>query len=161
MENIYYEKTEDKISWSSYEFTHHEKDRQWFLVFWVVAGGVFGSLLILGNVFGAATMALFAVILYIYALKEPNIIHCEINKEGVIFNDRLFPYSSIASFWALYDPPVKDLIIISKHMIVPKISIPLGDANPVEIREMILANGVLEKEEEESISEMIARRLRF
>ncbi len=160
-EEIYYKKSDDEIEWSAYEFLHHEKDRQWFLVFWIISGGVFASLLIFGNTFGAATMALFIIILYMYALKKPETIHCKLTQEGVVFNDRLFPYNNISSFWILYEPPVKELIIISKHKLMPKISIPIDDANPTEIREIMLNNGVLEKEEEETLSEIIARKLRF
>jgi len=158
---LFYKKSENKIKWHMYEFAYQEKDKQWFLVFWIVSIGVFTSLLIFKNIFGAATMALFVVVLYMYAIKEPEIIECELNKEGVNFNDRLFSYEGIASFWVLYEPPVKELILISKHKVMPKVTIPLGDANPIEIRDMLLAKGLIEKEEEESLSEIIARKLRF
>ncbi len=160
-EEIYYIKTDDSISWSAYEFLHHEKDKRWFLIFWILSIGVFVSLLIFANFFGAATIALFTVILYMYAIKEPAITNCEIGSEGITLNDRLFPHNSLSSFWILYEPPVKELILISKHKVMPKISIQLGNANPVEIRELLLQNGLLEKEEEESISEIIARKIRF
>ena len=160
-DEIFYKKSQNEIEWTAYEFEYHKKDKQWFLVFWIISAGIFSSLLILKNVFGAATIALFVVVLYMYAIKKPGKIYCKLSDEGIIFNDRLFPYNTIASFWILYEPPVKELILISKHKLMPKVNIPIGKANPVEIREFLLKNGISEKEEEESLSEILARMLRF
>jgi len=160
-EELNYKETEGGLEWSAYEFLYHKKDAQWFLVFWIIAGGLFISLLISKNIFGAAVIALFTVILYMYAIEKPKVIHCKIKQDGITFNDRLFPFNTIASFWILYEPPVKELVIISKHKMMPKVSIPIDNADPSKIRELVLENGVLEKEEEESISDIVARKLRF
>jgi len=161
VEKLSYNKTNDSIEWSVYEFEYHKKDQRWFLIFWIISGGVFFSSIILGNIFGAAMLVLFSIIIYMYTTKEPEIIKCKISREGVIFNERLFPFNSISSFWIFYENDIKKLIIISNYKVMPKITIPLGDANPVEIRELLIKKGIEEEEEEESISDIIARRLRF
>ncbi len=160
-EEISKDKTDNSIEWSAYEFEYHKKDQKWFLIFWIISGGVFFSSIILGNIFGAAMLALFSIIIYIYATKEPEKIKCKISEKGLVFNDRLFPFNSLSSFWIFYESGIKKLVIISNFKVVPKIEIPLGDANPVKIRELLLKKGVKEKEEEESISDIIARKLRF
>jgi len=149
------------IEWSAYEFEYHKKDQKWFMIFWIISGGIFFSLIIMKNIFGAAMFALFSIIIYIYANKEPEIIKCSISDKGLLINDRLFPFSSLSSFWIFYEKDIKKLIIISNFKVMPKVEIPLGDANPVKIRELLLKKGVKEKEEEESISDIIARKLRF
>jgi hypothetical protein len=156
-----YNKTHDDIEWSAYEFEYHKKDQRWFLIFWIISGGIFFSSIILGNIFGAATLALFSIIIYMYTTKEPEKIKCRISSKGLLFNDRLFPFNSLSSFWIFYENDIKKLIIISNYKMMPKIEIPLGDANPVKIREILIKNGIEEKEEEESISDIIARKLRF
>ena len=158
---LYYKATEDEISWQAYEFLYYKKDKQWFLVFWIISASVFVSLIILKNIFGAATIALFTIVLYMYAIKKPNIIECKINRQKVIFDNKAVPLSGISHFWIVYNPPIKELILISKHRATPKISIPLENADPLQIREFLLENGVIEKEVEESISEAIARKLKF
>lgn len=160
-EKTFYKKSENELEWAAYEFTYHHKDVRWLASFWVVAVALFTSMLMAKNLFGAAVIALFAAVLYMYATKQPDIANCKINGRGVIFNDRLFPFSSISSFWIIYEPPVKELIIISRHRVVPQIVIPLENANPADIREMMLRAAILEKEEEEPIANIIARRLRF
>jgi len=123
--------------------------------------GVFVSLLILKNIFGAATMLLFTIIVYLYATKKPDILSVVIDKKGVSINDTTISYSTISSFWILYEPPVKDLILIRKEKFTPKTIIPIGDINPVELRNILLENAVEEKEEEESFVDIIARKLGF
>lgn len=160
-EKIFYKKSDNEIEWTAYEFIYHEKDTKWLVSFWIITGAFFVSALITKNVFGAAVITLFAVVLYMYAIKHPGIMHCKIIRQGVTLNDRLFPFSSISSFWILYEPPVKELILISKHRVMPRIVIPLENADPVAIREAMLSAGITEKEEEEPFSNIIARRLRF
>jgi len=152
-QKIFYKKSDNEIEWTAYEFTYHEKDTRWLVSFWIIAGAFFISALIAKNIFGAAVIALFAVVLYIYALKYPEIMHCNITRQGVTLNGRLFPFNTISSFWILYEPPVKELILISKHRVMPRIVMPLETADPVEI--------ISEKEEEEPFSNIIARKLRF
>jgi len=151
----------NEIHWEAKEFAYHPKDSQWFITAGIVALGVFVSLLILKNIFGAATILLFFIIIYLYATKKPDIIPVTINTRGVAVKNKLTPYSNIASFWILYEPPIKELILIRKEHFTPKITIPLGTVNPIEVRNILLANAVKEKEEEESLTDIIARRLRF
>ena len=153
--------TSNEIHWEAEEFAYHPKDSQWFITAGIVAIGIFASLLILKNIFGAATILLFFIIIYLYATKKPDIISVTINTRGVAVKNKLTSYSNIASFWILYEPPIKELIIIRKEHFTPKITIPLGNTNPIEIRNILLANAVKEKEEEESLADVIARRLRF
>ena len=151
----------ERITWETEEFPYYEKDFKWFLLAGIIVTGVLISLLILKNVFGAATLLLFAIIGYVYALKKPDMLSITIDAQGVAVNGKTIGYSQITSFWVLYEPPVKDLIIIRKEHFMPKTIIPLGDANPVEVRSLLLANAITEKEEEESIADILSRRFGF
>lgn len=154
-------KIQERIAWETEEFPYHEKDTQWFLLAGIVVGGIIISLLIMGNVFGAVTFLLFAIIGYLYATKKPEMLSVEINTKGVSVNNKLIPYSHIASFWIFYEPPLKDLIIIQKEKFTIKTIIPLNDAHPVDVRTLLLHNAITEKEEEESFAEILSRRFRF
>lgn len=149
------------LSWETEEFAYHPKDLQWFLVGGILAFGIFASLLILKNMFGAVTILLFMVIIYLYATKKPDMLSVVADGRGIAINNKRIPYSDITSFWVLYEPPVKDLIIIQKAKLTPKTIIPLGQANPVELRALLLANAIVEKEEEETLTDILARRFGF
>lgn len=150
-----------RVTWETEEFPYHEKDSQWFLFAGIVTCGIVISLVIMGNIFGAVTFLLFAVIGYLYATKKPEILHVTIDAKGIAVNDKLIPYSQMASFWVLYEPPLKDLIIIQKEKFTVKTIIPLGNAHPVDVRAQLMHNAIAEKEEEESIAEILSRRFRF
>lgn len=149
------------IEWTTAEYEHLEKEFQWFLTAGIVAFGIILSLIILKNIFGAATITLFAVIFYLYATRKPEQITVRVDGRGITVNNKTIPYSSITSFWVLYEPPIKDLIIIRKEHFVPKTIFPLGNANPVEVRSILIANAIKEKEEEESLTDILARRMGF
>lgn len=149
------------MSWETEEFTYHTKDLQWFLVGGILAFGIFASLLILKNMFGAATILLFMFIMYLYATKKPDMISVVVDGRGITVNNKRTPYSDISSFWVHYEPPVKDLILIQKAKFTPKTIIPLGQTNPVELRALLLANAIVEKEEEETLTDILARRFGF
>lgn len=149
------------ISWETEEFPYHQKDLQWFLIGGVLALGIFVSLLILKNMFGAATMLLFVLIMYLYATKKPEMLSVVVDGRGVTINNKRILYSDITSFWVLYEPPVKDLILIQKARFTPKTIIPLGQINPLELRALLLANAIIEKEEEETLTDILARRFGF
>ena len=149
------------MSWEAEEFAYHPKDLQWFLVGGILALGIFASLLVLKNMFGAVTILLFMFIMYLYATKKPDTLSIVADGRGIAINNKRIPYSDITSFWVLYEPPVKDLIIIQKAKFTPKTIIPLGQTNPVELRALLLANAIIEKEEEETLTDILARRFGF
>ncbi len=151
----------ERIAWETEEFPYHEKESRWFLLAGIIAAGIIISLVILKNIFGAVTFLLFAIIGYVYATKKPEILHVAIDAKGITVNDKLIPYSQMASFWILYEPPLQDLIIIRKEKFSVKTIIPLGDTHPVDVRSLLIHNAIAEKEEEESIAEILSRRFRF
>lgn len=153
--------TPRKVEWIAPEYEHMEKEFQWFLTAGIVTFGIVMSLIILKNIFGAATITLFAVIIYMYATRKPEMLSVIIDGKGISVNNKPVSYSTINSFWVLYEPPIKDLIIIRKEHFIPKMIIPLGTANPVEVRSVLLANAVKEKEEEELLTDILARRVGF
>ncbi len=151
----------EHITWETEEFPYHEKDSQWFLLAGIIAGGIIISLVIMGNIFGAVTFLLFTVIGYLYATKKPEILSVVIDAKGISINDKLIPYSHVSSFWVFYEPPMKDLIIIQKEKFTIKTIIPLDNTHPVDVRALLLHNAMVEKEEEESIAEILSRRFHF
>ncbi|MDP3784660.1 MAG: hypothetical protein Q8R12_01115, partial [bacterium] len=73
----------------------------------------------------------------------------------------LYPYDDLKSFWLNYDPPhVKELYVISKKVLLPQLSIPLGQTDPNQIREHLL-KFLEEREIQESLADAIARFFRF
>lgn len=90
--------------------------------------------------------------------KNPRDLTCKIRTEGVQVNNDLYPYDSLKSFWIFYDPPHhQELSLRSRAPLTGGyIKIPLGDADPVQIREMLL-KFIHEKRQEEGLADALAR----
>lgn len=89
--------------------------------------------------------------------KNPRIIKCKIKSEGVQVNRDLYPYENIKSFWIFYNPPSRqELSIRLKNSFSSHVRIPLGDEDPVKIRELLL-KFIPEKKQEEAIVDVFAR----
>jgi len=96
-----------------------------------------------------------------YTLKKPREVRISITPRGVNTGYTLYEFDNLKSFWIFYDPPeVKELSLRSKKILMPYVKIPLGDKNPVKIREMLIQY-LPEKKQEESLIESLARRFRY
>lgn len=149
------------VSWSAPEYDYAPKSREWYWVVGIIATAlVIVSALLRNLLFGILTvLAGFTVALY--GARKPKIMRFAITARGVEIGSKLHPYESLASFWLRYEPPhIKELDIISKKLSAPRMTLPLGDANPNEIR-AILMRTLKEVETEESFAESIGRFLGF
>lgn len=147
--------------WLAEEFSYYEKSRAWFLV-----GGIFffvivGYFIIVKELITAITFLLLGVTVYLFSLKKPRNIECYITYHGITVDNATYPFTDIDSFWIFYEPP--DFKVISlkhKKPYLPHIHIPLGDEDPMEVRQ-ILMELLTETEQEEAFSDKMARYLRF
>lgn len=89
--------------------------------------------------------------------KNPKPIKCKIKSEGIQVNNELFPYENLKSFWIFYDPPYhQELSIRSRKALTGYIRIPIGEEDPVKIRELLL-KFIPEKRQEEAMVDSFAR----
>ncbi|MBI2038900.1 MAG: hypothetical protein HYT22_01280 [Candidatus Niyogibacteria bacterium] len=149
------------VSWSAPEYDFVPKSREWYwAVGIIVAALVIVAALIRNLLFGILTV-LAGFTIALYGARRPKIVKFAVTARGVQIGEKLHSYESLESFWIRYDPPhTKELDIISKKLTSPRITIPLGDADPIEIRN-ILIKTLKETETEESLAEGIGRYLGF
>jgi len=148
-------------SWEAEEFSYYEKSRSWFLI-----GGIFFFLVVgyftfVKELITAATFLLLGITVYLFSLKKPRVITCNITYQAILVDNVTYPFTDLESFWIFYEPP--DFKVISlkhKKPYLPHIHIPLGDADPMEVRK-ILVELLTETEQEEAFSDRMARYLRF
>ena len=108
----------------------------------------------------AAFFFFFAGMLVAYAIyqRKPREVVCKIRAQGVQVNRDLYPYETLKSFWIFYDPPHHQELSIRSHKAFTGgyIKIPLGDEDPVKIRE-ILTKFLPERKQEEALVDVFAR----
>jgi uncharacterized membrane protein YobD (UPF0266 family) len=150
------------ISWKTLEFEQFEKGKIWFIVFGLISL-VFLGIVIYWKSFTTALLLILAILLItVYAIKKPEIIKITLKPQGIFINSELtHHFSEINSFWIFYDPPeTKEISLRSKRMFFPDISIPLGKTDPNKIRKYLL-KFLPEEKQEQSIIDIIAKRLKF
>jgi len=105
-----------------------------------VALGIIAALVLwLKNYFGALTIFLLYVVFYLYYGREGKEFKFTLRDDGIETEEKFFFYDSLKSFRIVYQAgATKELKIIGKKKLMPEISLPIGNADPTKIREIIL-----------------------
>lgn len=149
------------FAWDTLEFIKYEKDLQWLLSLVVIVVALIGYFLLTQNYLGAIVTILSSFMIYLYSLREPREIHVEILPLGIEVGEKLYAFDRLKSFWIFYElPDFKEVTIRTKATFSPYLYLPLGNTNPVQIRNALL-KFLPEKEEHELLTNRIARKLRF
>jgi hypothetical protein len=128
------------FSWQAPEYEYIEKHPKWYWVMGVVLLAIIIYAIVTNSILMAITFILIGMLGYFFAEREPIVIRMEINPEGVIADRIMYEYSDLKSFWIFYevDAGFKVLSLHSQKTFLPHIHIPIGDANPILIREMMI-----------------------
>ncbi|MCX6784721.1 MAG: hypothetical protein NTV81_02155 [Candidatus Komeilibacteria bacterium] len=127
-------------SWSFPEFESPERPRFWYLG----AGLIFLILLVYAII---STNFLFAVVLVMAAIiwlvrerETPLAVNFEITDEGLQLDHNFYDYEQLENFYLIYKPDQgsKNLYFHFKSKIRPRLSIPLREQDPVQIRDLLL-----------------------
>ncbi len=148
------------MTWKVKEYERYTRGQWWYIIAITLGIVCVVYAIVSSNFLFALFVILSAIVLYQQSVSEPMEIPFEITENGVILGTRLYDWNELDSFTLLYAPPeVKTLRITTKSFYTPSLHIPLGDLNPIEVREALLEFLSENTEEvDESISDTIARR---
>lgn len=149
------------LEWEALEYDHLPKDRRWFLISGVIAAAIVLYGLFTANYFLSLLTIIAGFLVFLYAVRPPKMIYAAITSRGVQIGRRIFLYEDLNSFWIFYEAGgIKELSIESRKAVVPFLRVPLGDTDPVTVREHLI-RFVPERQHEESFSETISRLVGF
>jgi hypothetical protein len=128
------------FTWEAHEYEYIEKHPKWYWVMGIILMAIIVYAIVTNSILMAITFILIGMLGYYFAEREPHLIQMEINPEGVIVDKTMYEYDDIKSFWIFYETEsgFKVLSLHSQKTFLPHIHIPIGDANPVLIREVLL-----------------------
>jgi hypothetical protein len=128
------------FSWEAPEYEYIEKHPRWYWVTGIVLLAIVIYAIITNSVLMAITFILIGMLMYIFAEREPRQIRMEINSDGIVADRQIYEYDDLKSFWIFYEVEAgfKVLSLHSQKTFLPHIHIPVGDANPIVIREVLL-----------------------
>ena len=125
------------INWEASEYTYKKKTVDWYVALGIIAISISTASFILGNTLFAVLVIIGTGTLVMYSARKPSSIHVELNSRGVLIDDLIHPYNTLESFWVEEYGKEPKIIIQSKKMFMPYIMIPIGNADPKEIREFL------------------------
>lgn len=108
-------------------------------------------------------MAILIAIIYILLLQRGSLdLDFSITETGIKRGPYFYSYDEFDMFWIIYTPPIKTLYMGFKNSLKPRLSIPLEDQDPLNIRDTLLQylEEDLEKENE-SLSDVMERSLKL
>ncbi len=125
------------LAWDTSEYVYQQRSTDWFWGLGILAvGGVVLSI-IFGNLLFGLVIAIGVVALSLHALRHPRPLHCEITERGVLIGTTLFPYATLQSFWIHEDTDPQQLVLTSRKMAVPYITVQLETVTAEEVREIL------------------------
>lgn len=155
---------QDEIFWETHEHQHIPKLPDWHWTVGLVAFAVFAISLYYGNyLFGIfALIAGFTMIMY--KVRGPEKVSIGLTPQGIVIKDTLYPYDHIESFCIYeYHPDSgkwDELSIKSKRLVMPKITVPIGETDAQIIRKY-LSQRVKEIQHEKDVAEIISELIGF
>lgn len=137
------------ITWEAPEHHHFEKSPEWYVAIAIVAlAGVIAAFLI-GNILFGVVVILSGVVLAISSMRAPVTIPYAVTARGVRIDDRLYPYTSLESFYIDEDDPKgPQLLLRSEHLFSPLVVLPIPE-DEIDDIEDILASRLPEEYLEE------------
>jgi len=146
-------------SWNFPEYKKHNRNLLWYALVFSLAAGLLAYAILSINYLFAVFIILTGAVLILRHKNKPLTLKCQIKPAGLSLGKRFYAYGDLDSFWLIYQPPeVKSLYFSFKSKAKMRLSIPLGNQNPVKIREILLK--FLPEDltkEEEPLSETFAR----
>ena len=149
------------IAWQAEEYSYQPKTKDWYWAILILTIGLVVVAYFLDNFLFGIFVLIAGFTVALYGAKRPRQVTFSLLPQGIQVDKRIYSYRSLKSFWVHYDPPYKkEISIVSKKLLVPRLNLPLGDTDPNTVRE-ILIKFLRESEHHESLTDNVAKYLRF
>ena len=151
------------LSWVVDEFERYERGPIWYAAMILLGMGLLLYAVVTQNFLFAVIILMFAVIIGLSSLREPQKLLFAVTSHGIGIGTRFFHFKEFGSFWILYEPPhVKNIYLEFKQSIRPHLVIPLYEENPLTVREALLQYLREDAEQEdEPLSDTLGRVLKL
>jgi hypothetical protein len=145
------------FSWQAKQFENVPRSQRWYVLLFLMLVALLAYGLFTDNFLLGIIVILVGLVFYLFEKRESQTFTFAITSEGVQAHNRLYEFSSLEDFWIFYQPGGrKELSLKSSKKIMPYIHIPLGEADPSQVRGILL-RFLPEVQHEESIVDSLER----
>lgn len=149
--------SEPLFSWEARQFENIPRSQGWYAILFLMLVGLLAFGLFTDNFLLGIIVILVGLVFYLFEKREAQIFKFSITLEGIRAHNHLYEFSSLEDFWIFYEPGGrKELSLKSSKKIMPYIHMPLGEADPAMLRE-ILMRFLPEVQHEETLVDTLGR----
>jgi hypothetical protein len=131
---------EEIMVWTVPEYEKHERSSAWYIVAGVMAIALLIYCFFTANFLFAVIIIVTALVVILHDGRHPEMVKFGITTEGIVIGRKFYDYDEIQDFSIIYKPrlEVKRLYFEFKNALKHRLSIYLGDINPLIVRENLL-----------------------
>jgi hypothetical protein len=149
------------FSWQTPEYPYTEKSSDWFWTIGIITAALVVTSIIFGNLLFGLVLALGSFTLTMFAARKPGMVTVEVDDKGIKLNKVLYPFNTLDAFSLDEEHHAGPrLLLKSKKVVMPLVSVPVVLENHEELREFLSAN-LSEESLSEGFLQTIFERLGF
>jgi len=148
-------------SWDAEEYTQAERNISWYWWALAVALVIVIYAVIIQQWTLIAVVLVAGVVIYLVGKTEPRTFTHELLDTGIRVGGRLYPYTTLQSFWFVIEGRVRELKVLQSGKLKPLLSLQLGNADVEQIRRVLSRFLPEEEERGEDIVDKMGRFLKF
>lgn len=150
------------FSWIAPEYYQYHKSARWYAIAGIITLITILASLITGNwTLILAVITFASVYLYIHHYDPPKEIAVIITDMGVHVGDMYFPFSSIETFWIIYEGQIKTLNLRVHKRFYSDVIIQMNSQKPAPVREYLVGQVPEWEGKSENLSDIVTRLLRL
>jgi len=154
---------ENKIQLEIPEYTKYERSLLWYVVAILLDAGLLVYAIMTSNFLFAVILVLITVIIIIMSFNQPRILKMTMDPTGIRIGGKKYEYRKFKNFSVIYEPPEVNTLYLEFNMpLRDRLSIPLGDIDPNNVREYLI-NYIEEdlERDDETLSDITSRIAKF
>ena len=126
------------ISWNAPTHLYVEKKPDWYWAVGVITLALAAVAFIFGEVITGIFVIVAALAMVLHASKPPKIVRYSVNDRGVVFDDTLYPFVSLDSFWIPHDEFPHKILLKHRKLFMPLSVVYIDEIDPEAVRKVLL-----------------------
>lgn len=145
------------FQWTVGEYDRHERGTLWHIL--MISFGIVLVIYALAtdNFLFAIIIMLIGIILFLQSSVDPAHVPFSVTDLGIIVGNRFYRFSEFRAFYMIYNNDTQTLFFDLKTPLRPDLRVPLGEQDPMKVRDMLQSVLDEDLEKEEPLSDRAAR----